>query len=117
MSEALGWAGVAENGEQHSLEELYRRYRGPVQHYLYQLSGSSDQAEELAQETFIRACGGLFTFRGDCSVATWLFRIARNTYLNSLRQRMDTRIDTDEFLAIPDAACHADPVKRFAASE
>ena len=29
-----------------SLEELYRRYRGPVQHYLYQLCGSSDQAEE-----------------------------------------------------------------------
>src|SRR3954453_22176192 len=87
MGEALGWAGVVEDGEQHSLEELYRRYRGPVQHYLFQLSGSSDQAEELVQETFIRACGGLLTFRGDCSVATWLFRIARNTYLNSLRHR------------------------------
>ncbi len=92
-----------------SLEELYRQYRGPVQHYLLRLTGSPDQAEELAQETFIRACASIMSFRGDCSVATWLFRIARNTYLSSLRRSTTTRIDTDEFLAIPDNNAHSDP--------
>ena len=100
-----------------SLEELYWRYRGPIQQYLYQLSGSADQAEELAQETFIRACAGLLTFRGDCSVATWLFRIARNTFLNSLRRPTSTRVDTDELLAIPDSAGYGDPAGRYAATE
>jgi RNA polymerase sigma-70 factor (ECF subfamily) len=101
----------------HSLEDLYQRYRLPVLHYLYQLCGSSDQAEELTQETFIRARTGLLTFRGDCSVATWLFRIARNLYLKSLRRPSPTRIDTDKLLAIPDRAADGDPVRQYAASE
>jgi RNA polymerase sigma-70 factor, ECF subfamily len=50
-------------------------------------------------------------------VATWLFRIARNLYLKSLRQPSPTRIDTDELLAIPDRATNGDPVRRYAASE
>jgi RNA polymerase sigma-70 factor, ECF subfamily len=108
-------AGLLE--ESVSLEELYRRYRGPVQQYLYRLSGSEDQAEELAQETFIKACTGLLAFRGDCSIATWLFRIARNTYLNSLRRPPLARVATDELLAIPDHDRHADPIQHLAAGE
>jgi RNA polymerase sigma-70 factor (ECF subfamily) len=100
-----------------ALEQLYRRYRGPVQHYLYQLCGSLDQAEELTQETFIRAHTGLLTFRGDCSVATWLFTIARNLYLKSLRRPNPVPIDTDELLAIPDAMAGGDPARQYAASE
>lgn len=100
-----------------SLEELYRQYRDPLHGYLYRLCGSIDQAEELTQETFVRAYTGLLTFRGDCSVATWLFRIARNTYLNSLRRPSPTHIDTDELLAIPDLAGASDPVRRYAAVE
>ncbi|MBC8077564.1 MAG: hypothetical protein H7Y32_15930, partial [Chloroflexales bacterium] len=50
-----------------SLEELYRRYRGAVQQYLYQLCGSIDLAEELTQEVFLKASVGLLGFRGECS--------------------------------------------------
>src|SRR5687768_14158319 len=78
-----------------SLEELYQLYREPMRCYLYRLCGSADLAEELTQEAFVRAYTGLITFRGNCSVATWLFRIARNVYLNSLRRPSPTRIDTD----------------------
>jgi RNA polymerase sigma-70 factor, ECF subfamily len=100
-----------------TLDDLYRRYRGPIQHYLLRLSGSPDQAEELAQETFIRACAGILTFRGDCSVATWLFRIARNTYLSSLRRGTTTRVATSEFLAIPDEHSSNDPSHRYDRAE
>jgi RNA polymerase sigma-70 factor (ECF subfamily) len=103
--------------ERHSLDELYQRYRWPVQHYLHQLCGSADLAEELTQETFIRAHTGLLTFRGDCSVATWLFQIARNLYLKSLRRPSPARIDTDELVAIPDSSAGSDPVQRYAAAE
>ena len=115
----LANSGADDNAERepYSLEILYQRYRRPVQYYLYQLCGSADQAEELTQETFVRAYAGLLAFRGDCSVATWLFRIARNLYLKSLRDRSPPRIDTDELLAIPDGAADADPVRRYAASE
>lgn len=113
----VGNASVANPAETLTLDELYRRYRGPVHMYLLRLSGSTDQAEELVQETFIRACTGLLSFRGDCSVATWLFRIARNAYLNSLRRNVVTRIDTDEFLALPDRNGQNDPAGRYDASE
>lgn len=99
------------------LEQLYRRYRGPVLHYLQGLCGSPEVAEELTQETFIRACAGILTFRGEASVATWLFRIARNVYLNSVRRPPSTRIDTEDLLALPDHGQYGDPVRRLDASE
>jgi RNA polymerase sigma-70 factor (ECF subfamily) len=100
-----------------SLEMLYRQYHGPLLRYLQRLCGSRDQAEELVQESFANACAGLLSFRGDCSVATWLFRIARNAYLNSLRRPAAARIDTDELLAIPDARAYGDPARSYAARE
>lgn len=100
-----------------ALEELYHNYRSAVQRYLYDLCGSVDTAEELTQETFVRATVGLVGFRGECSVATWLFRIARNVYLNSTRKPSAAKIDTDEFLSIPDRAPSYDPVQQYAASE
>ena len=116
--QALDLAPNAEIARQQaSREELYRVYREPVRRYLCQLCGADEQAEELTQETFIKAYTGLLTFRGDCSVATWLFRIARNLYLNSLRRPDPARIDTDELLAIPDSAGHGDPVEHYAAGE
>jgi RNA polymerase sigma-70 factor, ECF subfamily len=110
---------LASDGEcaPRSLEDLYRRYRGPVQQYLYYLCGSADKAEEFAQETFLHAGTALLTFRGDCSVATWLFRIARNIYLNSLRRPWPSRIDTDELLAIPDQTLAGDPIRQYEAAE
>ena len=100
-----------------SLEELYHHYREAIQRYLYRLCGSIEQAEELTQETFIKAGLGLLSFRGDCSVATWLFRIARNTYLNSLRIPSPSRIETNELLSIPDSCHERDPVEHYDARE
>ena len=100
-----------------TLDEVYRQYRGPIQHYLLRLTGSADQAEELAQETFIRACASIMSFRGDCSVATWLFRIARNTYLTSLRRSPTTQVGTSEFLALPDKRGHNDPSSQYDRAE
>jgi RNA polymerase sigma-70 factor (ECF subfamily) len=104
-------------GQQEAFEALYSLYHEPVRRYLYQLSGSADHAEELAQETFVKAYTGLLSFRGTCSAATWLFRIARNTYLNSWRRPRAAKIDTDELYAIPDPTSYGDPVERFAAGE
>jgi RNA polymerase sigma-70 factor, ECF subfamily len=118
MLQALDAAPRAEPiGDQLTIEEIYRQYREPLLRYLQRLCGSPEQAEELAQETFINAYTGLLAFRGQCSVATWLFRIARNLYLNSLRHPSSTRIDTDELLAIPDSRSYGDPVQQVVAGE
>jgi RNA polymerase sigma-70 factor (ECF subfamily) len=110
-------ASHAAEAADRTLEAIYGRYRLPVLNYLFQLAGSPELAEELAQETFIKAGAALPSFRGDCSLATWLFRIARNTYLDTLRRPSTTRIDTDELIAIPDAAAERDPARSYAVAE
>jgi RNA polymerase sigma-70 factor, ECF subfamily len=116
--EALGGAGeLGLVRDLRAVEELYHRYRAPIQHYLYQLCGSADLAEELTQATFVKACAGLLSFRGECSVSTWLFRIARNVYLDSVRRPSPARVDTDELLAIPDRSPEGDPARSYAAAE
>lgn len=103
--------------EPESFEALYALYYRPVAHYLAQLCGSVDQADELAQETFVRAYTSLLSFRRECTAATWLFRIARNTYLNSLRGRHAAVLAAEDWHAIPDATGYGDPVRYVATVE
>lgn len=77
-----------------SLTQMYLELRNPVYRYLYYLCGNSDQAEDLTQETFFQALISLARFRGDSSVKTWLFSIARNTYLKNLKK--DRRLPTEK---------------------
>lgn len=107
----------AETADARLLEIGYQRYYRSIQAYLHRLCGSHEQAEDLAQETFAKASAAIHKFRGDASLRTWLFQIARNTYLDTLRRPSSVRIDTEEFLAIPDAANDNDPVSRYDASE
>lgn len=100
-----------------AIEDLYQQYYTPLTRYLEGLCGSHEQAEELVQETFIKAYLGLYTFRGECSVSTWLFRIARNVYLNSARAARHTMADHDVLHLLADASQHSDPVLQAAASE
>ncbi|WNB92586.1 sigma-70 family RNA polymerase sigma factor [Bacillus sp. NEB1478] len=64
------------------LEEMYQIYKDPIFRYLRNMCRSRTIAEELTHDTFIKAFKGYGRFRGDSSLKTWLFKIARNTYLN-----------------------------------
>lgn len=79
------------------LEELYARYRTDVYRYLCHLTHDAAEAEDLLSETFLRALRGAVAFRGDSSVKTWLFTIARNAWCESLRRRHPA-VSLDELL-------------------
>ena len=79
------------------LEELYRLYRADLYRYLCHLTHDPAEAEDLLSETFLRALKRLHTYRGDCAVKTWLFGIARNIWLESLRKKHPTA-STDDLL-------------------
>ena len=72
------------------LETLYTLYRADLYRYLCHLTHDAAEAEDLLSETFLRALRRLPTFRGDCAVKTWLFGIARNIWLQSLRKNRPT---------------------------
>ncbi|GIV16383.1 MAG: RNA polymerase sigma-H factor [Armatimonadota bacterium] len=65
--------------------QLLRRYRNPIVNLAYQLLGDRDEAEDVAQETFVQAFLHLNRFRGQSSLFTWLYRIAVNAC--RMRQR------------------------------
>jgi RNA polymerase sigma-70 factor, ECF subfamily len=68
------------------LEALFRARQREVFVYFLQTTGDALLAEELAQETFVRAFGAVARFRGDSSLRTWVFAIARNV-LHKHRER------------------------------
>ena len=74
-----------------ALEELFRSFERPVFVYFLRVIGSRVDAEDLTQETFTRACGAAIRYRGDASVRSWLFGIARLVLLESSRKGLFDR--------------------------
>lgn len=68
------------------LDDLYRHYARPLYYYLYKMSGSKETAEDLTQETFIKATVSLSFYKQE-DVRAWLFKVARNAYLDEWRKR------------------------------
>lgn len=75
-----------DSGAAQELALLYAEYAGPLQRYLWRLTGSPEQAEDLVQETFVKALRARSRCRSDDQVGAWLFRIARNTARDSFRR-------------------------------
>ena len=117
LDDVLGGQRKSVLPQTQSFEALYERSYPLIVRYLTHLCGSADQAEELAQETFVRAYAGMVRFRGDAAATTWLYRIARNTYLNSVRRPVHARLDSPSGQQIVDGAPASDPARAFADRE
>jgi RNA polymerase sigma-70 factor (ECF subfamily) len=72
----------SQNGDPAAFEALIRNHQHMVHSLTYRMTGSLADAEDLAQETFIRAYEQIDSFRGASKFSTWLYRIAVNTCLN-----------------------------------
>jgi len=75
-------------GDEQSFALLLHRYRSPVINFLYRMVRNRAQAEDLAQEVFLRVYRARGGYEPSAKFSTWLFRIATNLALNSVR---DTR--------------------------
>jgi RNA polymerase sigma-70 factor (ECF subfamily) len=83
--------GDCRPGGQEAFEGLIRQNQRMIHSLCYRLTGSMEEAEDLAQETFLQAYQHLAEFRGEAKVSSWLYRIAVNRCLNwrKRRQRQD----------------------------
>jgi RNA polymerase sigma-70 factor (ECF subfamily) len=106
--EALGQAGEADrvagtlmnsaedliarvrSGDDEAFRLIFERYARPVISFIYDMVGERALAEELMQETFVRGYKNLRTLRDETKLSTWLFGIARNVALESLRAKKRT---------------------------
>src|SRR6188474_2646276 len=65
-------------GDSEAFRLIFERYSRPVISFIYDMVGDRDLAEELTQETFVRAHRNLATMRTDTKLSSWLFGIAKN---------------------------------------
>ena len=75
----------ARAGDEDAFRELTERHRRELQLHIYRIVGSTQDAEDLLQETLLAAWRGLEQFEGRASVRAWLYRIATNRSLDALR--------------------------------
>jgi RNA polymerase sigma-70 factor (ECF subfamily) len=68
-------------------DELVRRYQERIYATIYHMTSNHEDANDLAQDTFIKAFQALKTFKGGSSFYTWIYRIAVNKTINFLKQR------------------------------
>ncbi|MGH8873109.1 MAG: RNA polymerase subunit sigma-70 [Acidimicrobiia bacterium] len=92
MSPAYGAAidpmvSAATAGDEDAFAELVQRHRRELHVHCYRMLGSFQEAEDRVQETFLRAWRSRHTFEGRSTYRAWLYRIATNACLESLRRR------------------------------
>ena len=81
------------------MEEIYKEYSKIVYNYLLSFTCNSELAEELMQETFYSAVKNINKFRNECSMKTWLCRIAKNKWIDYIKETKklnETSIDEIE---------------------
>jgi RNA polymerase sigma factor (sigma-70 family) len=77
----------ARKGDFSAYDDLVRRYQERIYATIYHMTSNHEDANDLAQETFIKAFHALKSFKGGSSFYTWVYRIAVNKTINFLKQR------------------------------
>jgi RNA polymerase sigma-70 factor (ECF subfamily) len=112
-------------GDTRAFGELVRRYEGKIFRLAQHVTQNREDAEDVLQETFLKAYEHLDQFKGDSKFYTWIVRIAVNQALMKLRRRktdksvsLDETIDTGEDTITREiAAWDEDPEQRFSREE
>lgn len=81
----------AKSGRDVAYRELVRRYERPVFSLIYRMVRDRELAEDLAQETFVKALNAIESYRPEFKFSSWIFKIANNAAIDHLRRReLDT---------------------------
>jgi RNA polymerase sigma-70 factor, ECF subfamily len=86
-NEEAAWVDDARKGDQRAFGNLVRAYERPVYNLTYRMLGNPHEAEDAAQETFLRAYANLEKYDPAHKFSTWLFTIANNHCIDRLRKR------------------------------
>jgi RNA polymerase sigma-70 factor (ECF subfamily) len=115
----------AREGDMQAFSTLVQRYDGKIFRLAMHVTQNREDAEDVLQETFMKAYEHLDQFKGDSKFYTWIVRIAVNQALMKLRRRrtdksvsMDETIDTGEDTVVREiAAWDENPEQRFSREE
>ena len=119
MTDLADTVSAAQAGDQRAFDELVRVTYDDTYSLALRLTGNSADAEDVAQDTYLRVFRGLGRFRGESNVATWLFRITSNCASSLLARRrrggVHEPLGDDE--TVRDDRPEHDPVARLDATD
>ncbi len=114
--ELMALTREARLGSEQAFAALFERFQTPIVNYIYRLVGDWELANDLAQDTFLKAYSALPRTDDTLQISPWLYRIATNTALDALRRRK--RITWVPFkVEMERPAAHSDPAPRQAESD
>jgi RNA polymerase sigma-70 factor (ECF subfamily) len=120
LNEEQVWLEQARRGDKNAFGRLIEAYQGPVYNLAYRMLGNSGEAEEAAQEAFIRAYTRLNSYDPAHKFSTWLLSITSNYCIDQIRKRRAVLLSIDDPLP-PHPALHSDnnkgPEAQFLAQE
>src|SRR5579859_6179134 len=96
QAEELGWVAQALQGDQTAFAQLMHRYNGAVYGLAYRMLGNAQDAEDAAQEIFLRAYTHLESFDHTRRFSTWLLSIGSNYCIDRLRRRRFAWLTLDD---------------------
>lgn len=92
-------------GDLAAFNDLVRKYEKQVYNFAYRLTGNYDDANDVAQDAFLRVFNAIGTFRGDSSFSTWLFRITTNVFLDERKKaKAHPQSSLDEYLELGESS-------------
>jgi RNA polymerase sigma-70 factor, ECF subfamily len=95
-SEERVWLEQARHGSKEAFGKLIEAYQGPVFNLAYRMLGNADEAEQAAQEAFIRAWLRLDSYDAAHKFSTWILSITSNYCIDQLRKRRAQLVSIDE---------------------
>ena len=114
MVDRIETVNAAQDGCPHAFGDLVRATYDDTYSLALRLVGNADDAQDVTQDTYLRAFRGIGRFRGEANIATWLYRITANcasTVLALRRKAAHDELDLDE--ALVDDRLEHDPQRRL----
>jgi RNA polymerase sigma-70 factor, ECF subfamily len=95
------WLLHAQNGDTQAFSSLLEKYQKPVYNLCYRMLGNAEDAEDAAQETFLRAFKSLKRYDNTRPFSTWVLSIAAHYCIDQIRKQRQVAISIED-LAVPD---------------
>ena len=102
LDEEAEWIRAAQAGDRSAFAQLVERYWDRLYRWLYHLTRDRHAAEDLTQETFLRALAAVKSFRPGSNFRAWVFRIGHNNFVNQKRAERRTKHQLPDDAAAPD---------------
>ena len=101
-NEEAEWIRAAQSGDRDGFSRLVERYWDRLYRLLYRMTRDRHTAEDLTQETFLKALGAVQSFRPGSNFRAWVFRIGHNNFVNQKRSERRTKHQLPEDAPAPE---------------